>query len=204
MVLMSTFLKIISYLIPLSLAFFINHLPPLVPYIPQLVALASVLIVILLYFSHRLFFPLLIFTLHLIVLATGAIDSYLFFFVYFLLFALSFQAPPLLSLVYAVTTVIIYSYSLDSLNSLIKLLSLILISPITYFISLKQIEQSRAEANLSQDETDFFLWLSLRLKKSLRDILSFSSEPQVKKIVKSLLRDAEKLQQGLHQNSDEI
>jgi hypothetical protein len=154
-------------------------------------------------FYHRLSLPLIIFLLSLVVLSTGAATSPLFFLIYFLLFTLAFQNSPLINLEYSLFVIVIFSYSLDSLTSVIGLLSLLLITPLTWFISHQQEIEAKTEKIISQDETDFLLWISLRLKTSLREIISLSSNSQVNKIAKNLIKDSEKLSHSLNDNSDE-
>lgn len=200
---MSATFKIATYFIPLFLSFLIHQNQGLESYIPQIIALTSISIILLLTFSHRLFLPLIVFILNLIVLSTGGISSFLFFLIYFLLFSLSFQNRPLINLAYSLITIIFYSYSLNSLPSLIQLSSLLLITPLTYFISQQQQLQEKTEALLSQDETDFLFWISLRLKNSLKEIISISDNPKIDKIAKNLIKDSEKLEKNIDQESDE-
>jgi hypothetical protein len=200
---MSTTLKIIIFLIPSSLAFLVHQSQSLLPIIPQIIAFTSLAIILLLIFTNRFFLPLVVFILNLIVFSTGGINSSLFFLIYFLLFSLAFQNRPFINLIFSLITIIFFSYSLNSLSSIIQLFSLLLITPLTYFISQQKQLQENTEAILSQDETDFLLWISLRLKTSLREILSLSDNSKINKITKSLLKDSEKLQKNIDHNSDE-
>jgi hypothetical protein len=200
---MSTTLKIIIFLIPSSLAFLVHQSQSLLPIIPQIIAFTSLAIILLLIFTNRFFLPLVVFILNLIVFSTGGINSSLFFLIYFLLFSLAFQNRPFINLIFSLITIIFFSYSLNSLSSFIQLFSLLLITPLTYFISQQKQLQENTEAILSQDETDFLLWISLRLKTSLREILSLSDNSKINKITKSLLKDSEKLQKNIDHNSDE-
>lgn len=200
---MSTIFKIVLYFVSILFAFLFSYYHSISLFIPQIIALTSILIILLLVFSHRLVLPLVIFILNLIVMSTGGTSSFLFFLIYFLLFSLSFQNRPSTNLIYSLITMIFYSYSLISLPSLIQLFSLLLITPLTYFISQQQQIQEKTAASLTQDETDFFLWISLRLKTSLKDIISISNNPKIDKIAKNLLKDSEKLEKSIDQNSDE-
>jgi len=200
---MSTASKILYFFLPLLLAFLIHQSESLTPFLPQIIALTSLIIILSLIFIHRLFLPLVIFILNLIVFSTGGISSFLFFLIYFLLFSLSFQNHPITNLIYSLIIIIFYSYSLNSISSLIQLLSLLLITPLTYFISQQQQLHQKTEANLTQDETDFLLWISLRLKNSLKQIISLSNNSKINKIAKNLLKDSEKLEHSIDQNSDE-
>ncbi len=200
---MSLFIKIIAYLLPLLAAFILYGLPALNPYIPQVIALLCVLIILALYFFKKLSLPLVVAVIHLIILSTGGITSLLFFLIYFLLFSLAFQNPPTINLIYSLITILFYSFNLNSFNSLVQLLSLLLITPISYFIALTKSSETEAQDHLSRDQTDFLLWLSLRLKKPLQEIISLSTQSQVRNIAKDLLKDAHKLTESISGNSDD-
>lgn len=201
---MSTSLKIPLYFVSIFLAFVCQEINFLSPFVPQIIALVSIVIILSLFLTHQLHLSLVIFILNLIVLSTGGISSSLFFLIYFLLFSLSFQNSPSTNLIYSLITIIFYTYSLSSTSSLIQLFSILLITPLTYFISQQQQKQEKIEASLSQDETDFLMWISLRLKTSLKEILSISDNPKINKIIKKLLDDSSKLGRSIDQNSDEI
>lgn len=196
--------KKLIFMIPLLLAFLISQNQSIDIYVPQIIALISIIILFISIYFHQPPTILIVFLVSLIILSSGAISSPLFFLNYFLLFTFAFQNSPLTNLVYSLSIIIVYSYSLNSSNSVIELLSLLFITPLTWFISQQREIQNIDEKVISQDETDFMLWISLRLKKSLRDIINLSNQHQVKKIAKNLLRDSEKLSQGIDQNSDEI
>ncbi|HBP51085.1 MAG: hypothetical protein US68_C0001G0071 [Candidatus Shapirobacteria bacterium GW2011_GWE1_38_10] len=200
---MSTILKITTFFVPIFIAFLIHQSQFLLPIVPQIIAATSLIIIFLLIFANRLFLPLVVFILNLIVFSTGGVNSSIFFLIYFLLFSLAFQSRPLTNLIYSLITIVFFSYSLSSVSSLIQLFSLLLITPLTYFISQQKQLQENTEAVLSQDETDFLLWISLRLKTSLREIISFSDNSKINKIAKNLLKDSEKLQKNIDNNSDE-
>lgn len=201
---MSIALKTLSFFLPLLFAFLLHQQEGLTPFLPQIIALTSLIIILLLIFAKRFYIPLVIFILNLIVLSTGGISSFLFFLIYFLLFSLSFQNQPAVNLVYSLITIIFYSYSLSSPTSLIQLFSLLLITPLTYFISHEQESWQKTESVLAQDETDFLLWISLHLKSSLKEIISLSDNPKIDRIAKDLLKNSAKLSHSIDQNSDEI
>lgn len=200
---MSIIFKTTSYFIPILLAFFLHQNQSIQPFIPQVIAFISLLIILSLIFSNRLILPLVFLILNLIVFSTGGINSFLFFLIYFLLFSLSLQNHPTTNLIYSLITIIFYSYSLNSLSSLIQLFSILLITPLTFLISQQQEQHEKTQANLSQDETDFLLWISLRLKSSLKQIISISDNPKIDKIVRNILKDSEKLEKTIDQNTDE-
>ncbi|MFA5025830.1 MAG: hypothetical protein WC503_04965 [Candidatus Shapirobacteria bacterium] len=201
---MSTIFKTFTFFIPLFLAFIFHQNQTLSPFIPQIIALTSLLIILILIFARKFLLPLVTFILNLIVLSTGGTSSSLFFLIYFLLFSLSFQNSSTTNLIFSLISIIFYTYSIDSLSSIIQLFSLLLITPLTYFISQQQQIQESTAASLSQDETDFLLWISLKLKTSLKEIISISNNHRINSIAKKLLKDSEKLGHSIDQNSDEI
>ena len=72
----------------------------------------------------------------LLIFATGGLNSNLFFVLYFLAFGIAFIFDPLTVLVFIVGTVLIFfpeTRALDLTQSLLKLGSLVLISPLAYF-----------------------------------------------------------------------
>jgi len=201
---MSLFIKISTFFIPLLLAFIAYQCQFLVPFIPQIIAFASLIIILSLIYFRQILLPVVIFVLNLAIFSTGGISSPIFFLSYFLLFSLSFQNQPTINLVFSLITMAFYSYSLNSVNSIIQLFSVLLISPLTYFISKQQELQKNTEDIISQDETDFLFWISLHLKKSLNEILFLSENPKINKIVKNLLKNSEKLCRSIDEKSDEI
>jgi len=202
--LMSFFIKISTFFTPLLFAFIAYQCQFLVPFIPQIIAFASLIIILSLIYFRQILLPVVIFVLNLAIFSTGGISSPIFFLSYFLLFSLSFQNQPTINLVFSLITMAFYSYSLNSINSIIQLFSVLLISPLTYFISRQQELQKNTEDIISQDETDFLFWISLHLKKSLNEILFLSENPKINKIVKNLLKNSEKLSRSIDEKSDEI
>ncbi|MBU1117489.1 hypothetical protein KKD37_00830 [Patescibacteria group bacterium] len=201
---MSFFIKISTFFTPLLFAFIAYQCQFLVPFIPQIIAFASLIIILSLIYFRQILLPVVIFVLNLAIFSTGGISSPIFFLSYFLLFSLSFQNQPTINLVFSLITMAFYSYSLNSINSIIQLFSVLLISPLTYFISRQQELQKNTEDIISQDETDFLFWISLHLKKSLNEILFLSENPKINKIVKNLLKNSEKLSRSIDEKSDEI
>ena len=80
---------------------------------------------------------------------------------------------------------------------------MVLITPISYLISLSQQEKKQAEVSLSRDQTDFMLWVSLHLKSSLRDIINISNQSEIRTIAKNLLKDSQYLEKTISDDSDE-
>lgn len=200
---MSTIIRFSAFFLPLLAAFLFHLFPIFNPFIPQIIAFATIILILTLFFTKKLNLPLLVFIVNLIVFSTGAINSFLFFLIYFLLFSVSFTNSSTTNLLYSLITILFYSTSLDSYQSLIQLLSLVLITPISYLISLSQQEKKQAEVSLSRDQTDFMLWVSLHLKSSLRDIINISNQSEIRTIAKNLLKDSQYLEKTISDDSDE-
>ncbi len=133
----------------------------------------------------------------LIINFTGGLNSPLFFIIYFYLFAfaLLFEA----SVTFALTFILTFFFlkELNSVNTILQLLSLLLFSPLAIFfgkqylkllqsedkikILAKQSKQLTANslqqsANIANQETNSLLWLSLEFKNSLLQIIHHSAE----------------------------
>lgn len=179
---------------------------------PQLIAL--LIILGLLNFRHRpLYFHLsLVGSITLLIFTAGSLQSPFFFLAYFLLFFLSFQYSPFTTMSLSLILVFLFSFALNSPASSIPLISLLLTSPLTWFISFTQ-------KALIADETDTLLWISLRFKHSVSSIIDSASlllsnpsltPPQkqelnkIKDTAASLLKSASQLQSDIDHNSDEI
>jgi len=184
---------------------------------PQLIALISIAILIL-YFSKKIIsIHLIALLINIIVFATNSLNSPFFFLVYFLLFVIAFQNPPTTTLSYSLFLVLILSQSLNSFISVISLSSLLLITPLAWFIGKQYLEKIKDEKIIAEDETDILLWHSLKLKTGLCQIIDNCSEilsqplshiqkekiHYVKESAKSLLNSSEKLTQKIGEESDE-
>ncbi len=201
--------SIIGYLITLAQ---VNY------FLPQLIALSAV-IFFLLHKYHLPYIYLLSLIINLIVFSTGGVHSPYFFLVYFILFAASFQFIPLVSLSFAFVEIFLLSQTLNSQNSLIPLVSLLFISPISYLLSRQRSVQQKVETTLAIDETDFLFWLNLKFKKNITTIIDSASlllsSPglthsqknellKIKSQSKTLLESSQNISQEIDQNSDEI
>ena len=200
--------SIVSYLFSIS---------PFTDFLPQIIALLAIVFILFIKQKNNLLFLIALIT-NLIVFTTHGLSSPLFFLTYFLLFAIAFKYPPRLTLAYSFIQIILLSQSLNSLLSLIPLFSLALISPIAWFIGLQHQENEKLHTDLSVDETDIFLWFSLKFKNSLTQILDSTSlllsnprlsPPQkeelqkIKKSARNLLQSAVKLTQKIDSQTDE-
>lgn len=184
---------------------------------PQLIALISIIILILYLTKKKLSIHLIAFLINIIIFATNGLNSPFFFLIYFLLFIIAFQNPASTTLSYSFFLVLILSQSLNSFVSVISLSSLLLITPLAWFIGKQFLAKIKNDQIISTDETDVLLWHSLKLKTGLCQIVDTSSEllseiitptqkDKVKKIkesAKSLLNSSEKLIQQIDQESDE-
>ena len=159
-----------------SLAAYIFTLTPYISYFPQVIS-AIAIIFILTHFHpataklDALTIGLITFIVNLLVFATNGVNSSVFFLMYFLLFALSFQLPPLMIVAYAFFLILILSQSLNSPSSLLPLFSLIFVSPLAWFVGIQHQENIELEKSVSQEQTDIIMWISLRFKNSISQII---------------------------------
>jgi hypothetical protein len=179
----------ISYLLSLT----VNY------YLPQVIAILSIVTIISFWKKITPFYPISL-IINLIVFSTHGLSSPFFFLIYFLLFVVAFRYKPNESLFLTLTIIIFLAQSLNSYISLIPLISLLFITPLVWLVS-------RQSQTISLEETQFLLWLNLKFKTGASVILDLSSQlqssplnysqkEQVKKIrssIKNLLNSAEKL-----------
>ena len=195
---------------------FLFSLTSLVAYLPQLVALFSILFIVF----YRLRLPvayLVSFIVCLVVFSTHGLNSPFLFMIYFLVFIIALLFSPLVSLSASLIITILLSQSLNSLSSLIPLLSLVFITPIVWIISRQSQSQAKTATTIAIEETDFLFWLNLKFKTGITTIVDLSSQllstpttpnqkDQLKKIrssAKNLLNSAEKLSSDLDQTLDD-
>ena len=136
---------------------------------PQLIAFLAILILGLSLYKKTLYLSLISFIVSLIVFTTGGLNSPAFFLIYFLLFISAFRLSPSLTLAYSLIIIIFLSQSLNSLSSLIPLLSLLFIDPLAWFISREYLEKKNLDRQLSQEETNILLWHSLKFKGFIKN-----------------------------------
>jgi hypothetical protein len=150
----------------------------------------------------------------LLVLSTGGLASPLFFLLYFLLFSLSMIWEPSITFVFTAALIVFFLYSYPNLNShqLASLTSLILITPLSLFFGqqyIKVLEQKgqikiladkfiKTNHDVSEQETNTLLWLSLNFKQRLHTIIDNIShaleDPQLSH------RQREKLTKALNES----
>jgi signal transduction histidine kinase len=184
---------------------------------PQLIALTSIVILILYFSKKTLSLHLIALLVNIIVFATNGLNSPFFFLIYFLLFIIAFQNPATTTLSYSLFLVLILSQSLNSFVSVISLSSLLLITPLAWFIGKQFLAKVKNDQIIAVDETDILLWHSLKLKTGLCQIIDSTSEllsssispsqkekaKKIKDSAKYLLSSSQKLTQQIDQESDE-
>jgi len=172
-------------------------------FLPQLVALLSILFIVFSKYRLPTIYPISA-IVNLIVFCSGGVTSPFFFLMYFLLFVTAITLHPLTSILFSLTSILLLSQSLNSYISLIPIFSLIFITPIVWFVS-------RQNQTIIREETDVLLWLNLKFKNGIISIIDSTSQIQstpltytqkthlknIKDSAKSLLHSAKKL-------SDEI
>lgn len=128
----------------------------------------------------------------LLVVSTGGLISPLFFLIYFLLFGLSLTLEPPVTII--LTTCLIIFFYINSPNAtfdnLLPLMSLILITPLALFfgrqylqlmqqkgeIKILKIKEQVAKHNITEEETNTLLWLSLNFKNGIVKIIDSLSQ----------------------------
>lgn len=212
---MSQFLNIFTFIFISIVSFFFAN-SSLEIYTPQLIALISIVFIILLFKKH-LSIHLISFIITLIVFSTHGLNSSFFFLIYFLLFTIAFQNPPTTTLSYSLILILLLSQSLDSTKSLIPLSSLLFITPLSWFIGRQYLEKIKTENELATDETNVLLWLSLKFKTGICQIIDTSAEllstplqpnqkeklHYIKNSAKSLLNSSASLEKEVDDQSDE-
>jgi len=185
---------IISLIIALLFSLFWVNLSS--PYSLQL--MAALMIIFLLNYKltkNKLFnssVNLAVFSTAVLILVseTGGLSSPLFFLIYFLLFGVAFLSSPSVVLACTLAIILFFSPSLKTVNAVIQLASLILITPLAiifgkqYLELLKQQgrivilkkEKGETEKSLKKQETSILIWISLNLKNGLTEIGDYLSQ----------------------------
>ena len=186
-------------------------------YTPQAIALISIVTILTIKKKKSLIY-LITLLISLIIFTSNGLNSPVFFLIYFLLFVVAFQNPPSTTLSFSLVLIILLSQYLNSIYSLLPLLSLLLITPLAWFVGREFLENRRLNNSLIKDETDTLLWLSLKFKTGICQIIDSSSQllsqPQlnhtqkeqihkIKDSAKNLLNSSQKLTQEIDQETDE-
>lgn len=133
----------------------------------------------------------------LLIFSTENINSPLFFLLYFLGFGIAFVFEPLATFVFAIGTVLIFfpdATKVDATNNLLKLGSLLLISPLAYFFG-REYKKT--------DEQDEKIEALKERSKDSADTISEDVEEVIKDEKQSLKeKDLEKLNEVLEETED--
>lgn len=200
-----------------SLTSYLISLSNLANLIPQIIALISIIFLLLSIFKKTISLHLIAFIISLIIFDSQGLNSPFFFLIYFLLFTIAFQNPPTTTLAYSLGLIILLSQSLDSTQSIIPLISLLFITPLAWFIGKQYLDKVKVESDISVSETNVLMWLSLKFKTGICQIIDNCSEllstplqptqkeklKYIKDSAKSLLNSSEKLKQEVDQQSDD-
>lgn len=177
------------------LTFFWTANPDLSTYTLQLIAF-----LVILYFLGRTQIgkPNLVFLLDgviftmvtlLLVTQTGGLNSPLFFLIYILLFGLALLFDPLITLSLSLTLSLLMYNQAKDLNGFLEIVGLLLMTPVALFFGrqyLKVLEDEEkikiiikkkveAEKEVSQQEEETLLWLTLAFKEHVGRIVDISS-----------------------------
>lgn len=199
-----------------TLASFLFSLSSFTYFAPQAIALLS-LITIICFFKKIPFILPASTLITLIVFTSNGLNSPVFFLIYFLLFVIAFQNPPSTTLSYSLLLILLFSQSLNSLTSLLPLLSLLLITPLAWFIGKQYLDNRKLETDLAVDETDTLFWHTLKFKTGISVIIDLASQllstpltanqqDQAKKIhlsAKNLLTSSQKLVKKIDLQTDD-
>ena len=206
---------IIYFLITTLLAFVLSFYNF---YIPQLIALAAIILILISIKTKVVNIYLLSFIINLIIFGTGGLNSPVFFLIFFLLFTIAFQNRPSVTLTCSLISIVFLASSLD-LNSILALLSLLLITPLAWFVGHQFLEKQKSDVCLSRDETIFLFWLKLKFKTGISKIIDSASillsQPQltpsqkeevkfIRDSAKNLLNSSKKIADEIEHNADEI
>lgn len=126
----------------------------------------------------------------LLVTASGGLTSPLFFLIYILLFGLAFLFAPLVIAFFTIFLVLLFSSQIKDLSSLLQVIGLLLMTPLALFFGrqyLKVLEEEHKikiltqqkkalSQEVSQQEEDALLWLSLPFREHVVKILDGSSQ----------------------------
>jgi len=200
-----------------TLTGYIISISSLSNFIPQIIAFTSIIFIFISLTKKYFSLHLISFIICLTVFYTQGLASPFFFLVYFLLFTVAFQNPPTVALSLSLCLILFLGQSLDSIESLIPLLSLLLITPLSWFISQQYLDKTKTDADISISETNVLMWLSLKFKTGISQIIDNCSEvlstpltptqkDQIKYIkasAKYLLNSSEKLKNEVDQQSDD-
>lgn len=183
---------------------------------------------------NNLFLDTIIFTaiLLLVLSVTNGLTSPLFFVIYFYLFAFALLFEPSATIVITLAISLFFLNQLNSINNILQLFSLLLFSPLAIYFgkqylkllaSLEKIKiltkKSRQQsADITSEETNSLLWLSLDFKDSLIEIIHHTAEllsdighltlsqkehlNEIRQTATNIIKSGEKLQKHIDQETD--
>ncbi len=108
-----------------------------------------------------------------IITTTGGLQSPYFFLIYFLLFALTLLLEPIIPIIITLVLMLFFSFTYSgptSLSQLLPLFSLALLTPFALILGNEYEETNRLKKSISNQQENTFLFLSLMLKNSLKEI----------------------------------
>lgn len=152
----------------------------------------------------------------LLVSQTGGLESPLFFLLYILLFGLSLLFDPIIILIFAIALVLLFLNQAINLFSLLEMIGLLLITPVALFFGRQYLkvleeeekikilakEQKKLAGEVSQQEKDTLLWLSLTFREHVSQILDTSSN-MLADVGRLTLSQKESLQK-IHENAKRL
>lgn len=185
-------------------------------FVPQIIALISIIFIFLSLFKKFFSLHLVAFIISLIIFDSQGLNSPFFFLIYFLLFTIAFQNPPTTTLSYSLILILLLSQSLNSKESLLPLISLLFVTPLAWFIGKQYLDKTKTDLDIEISETNVLLWLSLKFKTGIctiidncAELLSTPLQPSqkeklkyIKDSAKSLLNSSEKLKDEVDKQSD--
>lgn len=168
----------------------------------------------------------------LILSSTGGLASPFFFLLYFLLFAAAMLFEPPFTVTLTLLAALFFANTLTSLHAALQLLSLLFITPLAMYFGRQYLrlletqekikilakQGQKLEKEITGQETDSLLWLSLNLKDGLLKIVHLASEllsdigrlgpvqkeklQSIHESAKELLKSGEKLKQKIDKQTD--
>lgn len=195
-------------------------------YTPQAIALTAIITIVVSLKQKRLSYTALSFLVNIIIFSTGGLNSPVFYLSHFFIFCLSALYPPVITLSYSLVTTLFMVNSLDSIQSVLNLISLPLITPLAHYISklsqdnIKKGQQIEVDQDqIVHHESNYFLWFSLTFKRIVSQIIDTTSQllsnpkldygqkqklKHIKHSTKILLKTATKLAKDIDTETDEI
>ncbi len=120
-------------------------------------------------------FESVIFTFIIVIVITssGNLSSPYFFLIHFLLFALTLLLEPIIPIIITITLMLFFLFTLSgsaSLKELLPIFSLALMTPFAMIMGNEYEETKRLKKSLASEKENTFLFLSLMLKNTLKEM----------------------------------